>query len=363
MAFYTIPQKPLNKVVLKEPHPNELDSYLKDNRSKVLSKVSGILNKDISIHSLHGIVGGKNEVYGKSIRTRFVDFNDFLYSWLTGLKKKYDRQTNYYNNGDDINSFSAIKITEMLNDEDVFNYVRIFLEKNFYKYFKARTRFKPDEDLWKIWFGNNNIYYGLLISPVYHQSKCKWVNDWSEINHARYNYWTVEHVLSEGLIDPNLDHPIRFDDEIKFFDFYLSVIMRLSNSFYERRIMELYVEYLKESDNINRELFLIPEFRYLGLEQKHLYRLDFTILNSSVEHYVGFEISPASSHMSIQKTNTKTQKEINLEIKKKWEKEIAKRNDYFNTFEINTLILHVNRLCELCAAFYFYITIIFTSLD
>ena len=88
-------------------HINELDSYLKDNRSKVLSKVSGILNKDISIHSFHGIIGGKNEMYGKSIRTRFVDFNDFLYSWLTGLKKKHYRQINYYNNGDDINRFSA----------------------------------------------------------------------------------------------------------------------------------------------------------------------------------------------------------------------------------------------------------------
>lgn len=63
-----------------------------------------------------------------------------------------------------------------------------------------------------------------------------------------------------------------------------------------------------------QEPFLIPEFRYAGNKVKHLYRLDYTILNPYVMKMTGFEISPASTHISVHKVENKNQKKINSEL-------------------------------------------------
>ena len=78
--------------------------------------------------------------------------------------------------------------------------------------------------------------------------------------------------------------------------------------------------------DVESEPFLIPELRYAGLEAKHKYRLDFTILNPHMMTFVGFEISPASTHMAVKGIKKKIQKSVNAELKAKWERETVKLN-------------------------------------
>jgi hypothetical protein len=53
---------------------------------------------------------------------------------------------------------------------------------------------------------------------------------------------------------------------------------------------------------------------------------------------VGFEISPASSHISIQGIRSgKTQKQMNTELSEKWAKETDKRNRYFRDYGVSVV--------------------------
>jgi len=313
----------------------ELSTELKLMRNEVLKRASDISGDEVTVHSLHGIIGGKNNDYVDSVKTQFVDFDDFFTKWLKGFIDKYEKEKE-----DALERFGYIDIEYkasfrnvlLLQDDKIFLYTQKFLERNFYKNIKERTRVKPDEKLWEIWFGNN-LTYGLVIAPEYKLDG--WRIDKSEIRRANYSYWTVGHILHTGLIDANMNKPFKFNSIEDFSTFYISVLKGLSNSQYEKDIFDRYIHYLYESENPLEEPFLIPEFRYAGLEKKHKYRLDFTILNQHSLEFIGFELSPASSHMSIKSLKEK-QYEVNNDLSEKWEKEMDKRNEYFNTFGITT---------------------------
>jgi hypothetical protein len=156
--------------------------------------------------------------------------------------------------------------------------------------------------------------------------------------------------MQTGLIDPMMSDPIKFADLNSFYSFYQSVLKRLSNSNYEQEICDLYIDYLKSSVEPLNEPFLIPEFRYAGLTKNHEHRLDFTILNQHTVEFIGFEISPASSHMSVSNLKQK-QVTVNDELKKNWEKEMSKRNKYFDTFGITTKTFTDTHLKDINACF------------
>lgn len=130
------------------------------------------------------------------------------------------------------------------------------------------------------------------------------------------------------------------DDLLIFFE---NIIYSSSNSIYEKAIYTRYIDYLKNSSDIYGEPFLIPELRYGGLETKHKYRLDFAIFNPYTFEFIGFELSPASTHMAISGAG-KTQTDINKELAEKWNKECAKRNEYFAQFGITTITFSDNDL-------------------
>ena len=212
-----------------------------------------------------------------------------------------------------------------------------------------RTRAKPDDIHWTLWFGENQMPWGFIIAPVYR--KGNWTNDVSEIRRASYMYWTVGHILSTGLVDPENTTIVPFKNLDYFITFYRSILKRLSRSQYEKEIVDNYLEYLNDSKNPYDEPFLIPELRYAGLDKKHLYRLDFSVLNSHTMEYVGFELSPHSSHMSVAGIKGKKQKEVNKELKIKWNNEISKRNRYFLDYGITTVTFSDDELVNISSCF------------
>jgi hypothetical protein len=313
---------------------DELTTEIRLKQDYILEKLRVRLNQEsYSFQRFNGLFGGKNNVYVDSVRTQFSDFNDFYSQWLKGLFDQYEKRSKF---GSHPNHNARL-----LKDNDVEKFVRLFLERNFYRNLKARTRLKPNEQLWSIWFGYK-VIFGLLIAPAFEESQ--WVIDKSEIRRADYEYWTIGHIFKVGLIDNALSKTFNIKNLEQFESTYLSVLKKLSNSNYEKEIYDRYVEYLHNSKDLESEPFLIPEVRYLGLEHKHKYRLDFTVLNPHTYQYTGFEISPSSSHMNVSGYREK-QKDVNKELSEKWYQEMKKRNDYFESFEI-TIITFTEQMLE-----------------
>ncbi|HAT2123406.1 TPA: topoisomerase II [Legionella pneumophila] len=316
----------------------EIDCKLKELQTiDFFNEFNKLWGKPLNLQSIHAHIGRHNNIYIDCVRDQFLNKDQYIAKWLSGLGKKIQRiedeqrskyNGNIYQNTSDHNLVRAIRIPKLKE------YIFFFLERNFYRKYKERIRSKPSDSLWSLWMGHNSLIWGILISPVFRLNQ--WTNDQSEIRKADYEYWTVGHILEKGLINPDSEKAYKFNSLEELCEFYINILQRLSNSKYEKKIMEMYVEYLKNSVEPNKEPFLIPELR-LNKEAQHKYRIDFTILNPYSMEAIGFELSPASSHNSIAGTNKKTQKAINEELKVKWQKEINKRNEYFSQFGISII--------------------------
>ncbi len=316
----------------------ELDFKLKQLQSPFFfAEFERIWGKPLNLLSIHAYIGKNNNTYVDSVRDQFLTKEDYIAKWLSGLRDEIhkiesEQRANY--NGNIYQNTPTHNLLRAVQHSELQKYILLFLERNFYNKYQERIRKKPIDELISIWIGNNNLIWGILISPVFRN--LQWTNDKSEMRKVKYQYWTIGHILAEGIIDPLSEIPYKFSSLDDFYIFYSSILIRLSNSDYEKKLMEMYVAYLKKSSNPNEEPLLIPELRY-NKETKHIFRLDFTILNPYNMSAIGFEISPASSHNSIQKLKDKKQTQINEELKMKWQKEIDKRNQYFSKYGITVL--------------------------
>jgi len=259
---------------------SSLSEELKLLEPTVLTRASRITNEDTSVQSLHGYIGGKNNEYVDSIRSQFPSPDDFISQWIKGLLDKVNdiesKQKQKYN-GNVYQTTPTHRMVRLVKDQKIFDYLLIFLKRNFYRNLIERTRAKPNEVHWALWFGDNQIPWGLIIAPAYRNGR--WTNDVSEIRRASYMYWTVGHVLTTGLIDPETTDCVSFPNLESFIRFYQSVLKRLSRSQYEKQLADCYLNYLRESQVPEEVPFLVPELRYAGLDIKHRYRLFFTQLS------------------------------------------------------------------------------------
>jgi len=262
---------------------------------------------------------------------QFSDPEDFIARWLDGLLKAARADFLRYGSGADSGT-AAQRLVRMLKTPTVRKYTFTFLRRNFYRQLNARTRAKPPEDLWGIWFGGKSSTYGILIAPKFRNGE--WTNDRSEMRHAPYIYWTIGHVLETGLVSPDESEPLKFSDLRDILRFYRFVLKNISNSKYEKAIAVRYIEYLQQSADALSEPFLIPEFRYGGLDAQHKHRLDYTVFNGHTMRKTGFELSPYSTHGAVRKLKNKTQVAVNREGAATWEKEMQKRNDYFAKYDV-----------------------------
>lgn len=327
-----------------------MTARLKSLQDKALMRFEEITGRN-SIHSFHAMMGSNNNTYVDSVNSVFLDPNDFISRWLEGLTEKVKQRAKEKTLKPRVN-FGVNReyfLMHALQDTILREYLFLFLARNFYRNFKERIRSKPDESLWSIWFGGGNLVWGLLISPEMRNDD--WAIDKSEIRRSDFNFWTIRHVMKTGLIDPESKEPIKFNKPDDFIQFYRSVLKLVSNSLYEKAIAERYIEYLKKSLAPYEEPFLIPELRYAGKESKHKYRLDYTILNPYTMELVGFEISPASTHMSVPKIRDVKKVDMNRDLSEQWKKEMDKRNDYFSKFGITTITFTDEDLKDIDACF------------
>lgn len=286
---------------------SQLEAWIREKQPEALKRFQ-TLSPGSSIHSFHAHIGRHNNTFVDSIRFRFSGPQDFISRWIQGLHNSLDdlAASGRPRYGGRLPSEELI--LHCLKDELLKQYVLRFLERNFYRNYKERTRHKPDDALWSVWFGAGDLSWGLIIAPAHRNNI--WTNDKSQMRRENYTYWTVGHVLATGLYDPNTKEPMKFADVGALITFLQSVLKRVSSSQYERAICDRYLNYLLRSAKPLEEPLLIPEFRYAGAERKHEYRLDFTVLNGHTFQFTGFELSPASTHIKAEKVAGKTQTQL-----------------------------------------------------
>ena len=108
---------------------------------------------------MHAHIGRNNNIFLDSVRTQFAGPDDFIARWLNGLQAKLSeievsgrRQYGRRKQSEEI-------VYDAIQNRTLRVYVLKFLERNFYRNFRARIRAKPDDALWSIWFGSGNLFW------------------------------------------------------------------------------------------------------------------------------------------------------------------------------------------------------------
>lgn len=290
-------------------------------------KITGYTNE----LSLNAKLGGKNAFFLDIKNDVILSPDHFVALWMKGM-------INYLESlGENKRTSNIYELHQFIkNNEIVQKYAIIFLERMYLRNYESLSKERPKVDEATMWIGQENASYGLLITPRFHGDN--WENDKSEIRHFKKRYWTIGHILETGLVVPFENEIIRFHDVEQYLVFFKNTLVRASGSQYEKAIASKYCDFVRNFPEPEKVPLLIPEFRYGGIEKKHMYRLDFTLIDPFTLDKYGFELSPWSTHGQLSGTKTKTQKAINEEALANFEKEMKKHKDYFRKYGIFVLI-------------------------
>ncbi len=144
--------------------------------------------------------------------------------------------------------------------------------------------------------------------------------------------------METGLVVPGAKDIFEFSSISQYLLFFQHTLVRNSGSPYELELAKLYSQYVTAHPTPESVPLLIPEFRYAGLKKKHIYRLDFMVINPYTLDKVGFELSPWSSHGYLKKIGGLTQKKINEMAADNFAKEMKKHRAYFKEHDVFCLI-------------------------
>jgi len=277
--------------------------------------------------SLNAKIGSKNDEFFDLKNDVIHSQEEFVSRWLDGLK------TSALEDG----VAAHLSIWKLLKAHKKFReYAVLFLKRSYLKRFDDLSKNRPEVEDAELWIGQENASYGLLVSPRF--KKDAWENDKSEIRAFAKAYWTIGHVMATGLVIPAKDKVFKFSDIEQYLLFFQDTLVRNSGSKYEYEIAGHYCDYVRKQTDPNQVPLLIPEFRYAGLEKKHMYRLDFLVINPYTLDKVGFELSPWSTHGYLSKIGGLTQKKINEMAAENFAKEMKKHRAYFKEHSVMCLI-------------------------
>ena len=280
-----------------------------------------------SEQSLNAKIGSKNDEFFDLKNDVIQSQEEFVSRWLEGLK------TSALEDGVD----AHLWLWNRLKKHKIFReYTVLFLKRSYLKHFDELSKNRPVVQDAELWIGQENANYGLLVSPRFKNGS--WENDKSEIRSFNRAYWTIGHVMATGLVIPGKDKIFKFNDIEQYLLFFQDTLVRNSGSKYEYEVAEHYCNYVRKQADPNLIPLLIPEFRYAGLEKKHLYRLDFLVINPYTLNKVGFELSPWSTHGYLSKIKGLTQKKINEMAADNFSKEMKKHRAYFKEHSVMCLI-------------------------
>lgn len=299
-----------------------LKTELREKLPKVLEK-TGIQSEQ----SLNALIGSRNDDFFDLKHDVINSQEQFVSLWLRGLKESALTD----GVASDHWLWQLIKKHKLLQE-----YTILFLKRSYLKHFDELSKNRPPVEEAEIWIGQENANYGLLVTPRFRNGQ--WENDKSEIRAFPKAYWTIGHVMQTGLVIPGRNKIFKFSDVEQYLLFFQDTLVRNSGSKYEYEIAGHYCDYVRSSPSPNLVPLLIPEFRYAGLNVKHIYRLDFLVINPYTLDKFGFELSPWSTHGYLKKTGQLTQKKINELASDNFAKEMKKHRAYFKEHGVFCLI-------------------------
>lgn len=307
----------------------QLDAKLATLAPRVLE-----LTKSASIQVLNAKVGGKYQELA-NVKERCIRSAEELASlYLDSLRKRVlsldpasRRDSAYY----------ALAQWYKTNS-DMRQYVEWFIERTFLRHFEELSRVKPTDQDARLWIGENNAHYGLFVTPRFNKATAQWENDKSEIRRFKAEYYTIEHVLSTGLVVPGKDSRITFHNVSEYLTFFVDTLVRGTASIHQTRVAERYSTFVLHSESPLAVPLLIPELRYLGQEKKHKHRLDFCVIDPFSLRRIGFELSPWSSHGQLSGTKKMSVAEVNAKAQANRDKELRKISDYFLDKDIQVVV-------------------------
>lgn len=280
-----------------------------------------------SEQSLNATLGSKNDEFFDLKNEVIHSQEEFVSRWLEGLKKSA------LEDGVDSHRWIWLRLKRHKTFRE---YTILFLKRSYLKHFEELSKNRPKVEDAELWIGQENANYGLLVSPRFRNGT--WENDKSEIRAFGMAYWTIGHVMATGLVIPGKDKIFKFSDIEQYLLFFQDTLVRNSGSKYEYEIAGYYCDYVRNHPTPELVPLLIPEFRYAGLDKKHVYRLDFLIINPYTLDKIGFELSPWSTHGYLSKIGGLTQKKINEMAADNFAKEMRKHRAYFKEHEVMCLI-------------------------
>lgn len=306
----------------------QMKTELRDLLPFALKECSKIDEQELNAYIGHKI-GDFIDLPNEVIKTP----EEYVDCWIRGLQISKEKNEN--------KSF----ITDMEDKNKKFfrKYVLLFLRRSYLKHYEELYKVRPDTKEAEIWFGVNDADYGLLVTPTYRTND--WENDVSEIRNVKFLYWSIGHVMKTGLCLKGRNQPIEFSKHEDLYNFLIMQV-RLTKSKYQIELMDLYIDFLKNSKSPDKIPLLIPEMRFEKSLRKHKYRLDFLIINPFTMEKIGIEISPWSTHGQF-KGKDKTLKQLNLEASESFEKEMAKVREYFKKYKIPILHFTDNDIVDM----------------
>lgn len=321
----------------RDPNKSARNRIIKNLKEQLRDLLPTVL-QETGVHSeagLNAILGSKNDEFF-DLRNDVIHSQDqFVVKWLTELKKAALAQS----------GGSVVWIWKSLKQCPAFkSYTLLFLERSYLNHFDELSKNRPPLEDSELWIGQKNAHYGLLVTPRFVRGQ--WENDKSEIRAFKSPYFTIGHVLETGLVVPGKDKRVTFHDLEQYLTFFAETLVRHTGSVYQEQVAEIYSEYVKSQASPLEVPLLIPEFRYEGLAPKHLYRLDFLVINPYTFDKTGFELSPWSTHGYLHKTKHLTQTEINEMAKDNFAREMKRHRAFFKKHGIMCLIFTDDELTD-----------------
>jgi len=318
---------------------NRIIQAIKGEMRELLPDV--LANSDLANEqSINAKIGSRNDDYFDLKHDVINSQDQFASLWLRGLKKSA------LTDGVASDFWLWTKIKE---HKAIQKYTILFLKRSYLIHFEELSKNRPPVESAEIWVGQQNANYGLLVTPRFTNES--WENDKSEIRSFSNAYWTIGHIMKTGLVIPGKNKTFKFTGIEQYLLFFQDTLVRNSGSQYEYEIADHYCEYVRACEAPELVPLLVPEFRYAGLEKKHIYRLDFLIINPYTLNKVGFELSPWSTHGYLSKVKALTQKKINEIAADNFSKEMRKHRAYFKEHNVFCLIFTDDDLKDTKALF------------
>jgi hypothetical protein len=253
------------------------------------------------LQSWHAKVGGKGKDYLNVQESVYLSPNEFITAWYKGLLKTVKEKP--------FPNASAFKNAHaLLSSPKLEKYTKLFLRRMWFRHYDKYLRKKPFPELRTIWFGEPETLHGLLITPVWSDFGKTWCNDLSEIPKANFDYWTIGHVVTTGLVTQVEEVIIPLKNENQVLNYLKKRVIQWSRSTYEKKLWVIYAKWIKEQLDVNSIPLLIPQMRFGGEQMNHKYRLDFAVLNIYKGELMGIELSPHSTHKKFEKYEIDAQK-------------------------------------------------------